>query len=283
VSDDIIRRRAFLLSGILAPCLSLHADDGAAPFVQIDKPLFARGEVIRFWVGVSSSGLIPEKKQKPGVLHIIHPDGVRESQAISWPLDGPGNSSWQGGTLLGKLPAKLGRYRVSFEWDRKLSPEGDLTVCEWDLLGLLVPRWTFEGKDFQSATAVLTVENLTNQKVRFCRLGTLDTVVWLNCAQDEPKPMRDSIMYPTHLLSERYNAYLYNPRWKDLNQLPLVKVEPHSSFSQSLDLSKTNFRFPFTAPTIDISTELTLFVGEASDVGSALYPVRLSVAGSRKF
>jgi hypothetical protein len=282
VSDDIIRR-AFLLSGVLVPGLSLLADDDAAPFVQIDKPIFARGEVIRFWVGVSGSGSIPEEKQKPGVLHIIHPDGVRESEPISWPLDGPGNSSWQGGTLLGKLPAKLGRYRVSFEWDRKLSPEGELTVCEWDLLGRLVPRWAFEGNDFQSAKAVLTVENLTNQIVRFCRLGTLDTVVWLHCTQDGPKPSRDSIMYPQYLLSEGYNTYLYNPRWKDLNQLPLVKVEPHSRFSQALYLSKANFRFPFTSPTIDISTELTLFVGGASDVGSALYPVRLNVAGSRQF
>jgi hypothetical protein len=280
---SLISRRVFVLSGTLVPGFSLLADDEAFPFVQVDKPLFAQGEVIRFWVGVSSSGSIPEEKQKPGVLHIIHPDGVLESQPISWPRDGTGDSSWRGGALLGKLPAKLGRYRVSFEWDRKLSPESELTVCELDLLGRLVTRWTFEGKDFQSAAAVLTVENMTNQIVRFCRLGTLDSVVWLHGNQDGPKPLRESILYPQYLLSEGYNQYIDNPRWKEFNQLPLVKVEPHNRFSQALYLSKANFRFPFTTPTIDISTELTLFIGEASDAGSGLYPVRQNVAASRRF
>jgi len=141
--------------------------------VEVEKTVFATGEAIRVWVSINSAGWIPEEKQKAGVLHVTRPDGVCESQTVSWPIDGQLDSGWKGGASLGNLAVLTGRYRLSFEWDQKQSPEVELTVREWDLQNRIVTRWVFEGDDFRYAAAVLTVENHTDQVLRFGRLGGL--------------------------------------------------------------------------------------------------------------
>ena len=284
---SLVSRRTFLLSGAVCPALTLCGGDEASPVVEVDKPIFAYGEPIRVWVAVHAAGPIAEEKQKAGVLHVTRPDGVRESQPVSWPVDGPGDRSWKGGVTLDNSSVVLGRYRFRFEWDQKQSAEAELTVREWDLRDRIVTRWAFEGDDFQQAAAVLTVENRTEQILRFARLGIAGSEVWLSYAQAGPEPSEESVFYPWRELLPEVESFpgagADDAGWQNLDRLPLVTVEPNARFSQILSLANVRLQFPATTPKVEIGTVLTVFAGEAGDPESGLYPVRLRVGASRTF
>src|ERR1035437_1223565 len=81
----VISRRAFLLAGTICPGLALSEEGEVSPFLEIPKPSYVLGEVVFFWVGVTTSGVVPHRPSERGFLHIIRPDGARESQALGWP------------------------------------------------------------------------------------------------------------------------------------------------------------------------------------------------------
>src|SRR6266852_8685133 len=108
--DRLISRRVLLWTAAVWPASLARADDEASPLIEIDKPVYASNELVRIWVGVQCAGRIPPESQKGGVLHMSRPDGTREAQSISWPIDGMTDRGWKGGWGPGKSSLAPGRY-----------------------------------------------------------------------------------------------------------------------------------------------------------------------------
>lgn len=283
----VISRRAFLLAGTICRGLALPEDGEASPFLEVPKQLYALGEVVFFWVGVKTSGVVPRGTWSPGVLHIIRPDGTRESQKIGGPIDGDPTRGWRGGASLGRSPVMPGLYRLSFEWGQKQSPEAQLIVLEWDLRDRVFAHWVFQGSDLPHSSVTLEVKNQTDQLLRFIRLGAMGSHVWVHSTQGGPSPSHEATFYPSDLLftpePDAPVVAAEEARWEDLNLLPIVRIEPYGRYWQTLYPGNVKFDFPVTDPEIVFGTTLTLFLGEKNDPMSALYPVRLPVQGSHRF
>lgn len=209
----VISRRAFLLAGTICRGLALPEDGEASPFLEVPKQLYALGEVVFFWVGVKTSGVVPRGTWSPGVLHIIRPDGARESQKIGGPIDGDPTRGWRGGASLGRSPVIPGLYRLSFEWGQKQSPEAQLTVLEWDLRDRVLAHWVFQGSDLPHSSVTLEVKNRTDQLLRFIRLGAMGSHVWVHSTQGGPTRLRKQRSIPRIYCSHRNRMPLWWP-WR---------------------------------------------------------------------
>jgi len=84
----------------------------AIPIIRLDKTRFALGESVFFWVGVeqTSRAPIPKQYQKTCRLTITRPDGAQRTEEVGWPIDGPADSGWLGGSGLGTDKIQLGQF-----------------------------------------------------------------------------------------------------------------------------------------------------------------------------
>ena len=166
------------------------------------------------------------------------------------------------------------------EWGQKRSPEAQLTVLKWDLRDHVRARWIFQGSDLPRSTVTLEVENRTDQVLRFIRLGAMGAEVTAHSTHSDT-------FYPSNLLlpeeMQVSGEAAQEARWEILDRFPIVKIQPHDRYWQTLYPANVQFHILDTNPEIVFGATLTLFLGENNDPMSALYPVRLPVQGSHKF
>jgi hypothetical protein len=285
-----------MMRTILASLFSLHSllpqttdllRREPLPVLEVDKSVFVRSEEVRVWVGVNASDRVSPEKRKPGLLHIMRPDGVHESESISWPIDGCAGCGWKGGAGIEKTSAMPGVYRLWFEWDQKRSPDVIFAIRDWELQDRIVARWVVSGTEFRKAVAILEVENRTDQVLRVVRPGIAGSYVCVSSVQEGPHPSREDRFYPTRELlldnPEHSSANADEAHWENLDRLPVVTIEPYSQFSQVLPLSKIEWQFPVVNSKLKVGTVLTIFVGDVGDKLSGLYPIRLQVSAERQF
>lgn len=106
------------------------ASSGIQPVLRLEKPRYALGESIRFWVGVQSkdSTKVAEALRKPCSLTTIRPDGSTKIESVRWRLDGIHGADWTGGWGFGDDTVQEGTYTLDLECGIGKTPPVNLIV-----------------------------------------------------------------------------------------------------------------------------------------------------------
>lgn len=100
------------------------------PTLRLEKPLYALGEQVRFWVGIRAVDHRPIPEEvlgSPCTLWVTKPDGTTETQSIGPPQDRMPGAGYEGGMgISGKIQA--GRYALVLECSKQETKPVELTV-----------------------------------------------------------------------------------------------------------------------------------------------------------
>jgi hypothetical protein len=274
----------------------------AVPIIRLDKTRFALGESIFFWVGVeqTSRAPIPKQYQKTCRLLITRPDGTQKTEDVGWPLDGPENSGWLGGSGLGEDKLQLGRYTLVFEFAGQQTSPAFLFVEDVPILNQIKTSFAF-GHSRQevapldvhlptSKTVTLIVHNSSDQTLRFPRLGGSGRLVSVSINRVDGS-YANAFFYPNDKLlgqnkSEVGSISYDKLTWDIARQIPMITLRPGKTFEQELllqaafDEAKENLPFDSGEYKVTFSTELQILIGPKDGQWVELSPIRMSVSSS---
>jgi hypothetical protein len=252
------------------------------PILTLDKHQFFPNESVRFWIGVSSLGPIPEAVRESGVVHIVRPDGSKVDQAVHSPIDGDPSREYKGGWGLGEGPNLPGKYHLSFEYAGKKTEDQTLEIVPNPLEGLVQAYWVF---DVKSHNAILRVENHTDRIVRFAEPGLMGSELSISVRQDHPLSMAhqfvpESAVSPPHITP----GYSFDSLdWSNLSCWPIATVPPGQAVERTVALDAAfSFRYGQEYD-VKLGWVMTLFVGESGDPEAHLFPERRVVTGDSRF
>jgi hypothetical protein len=272
-------------SGVVAP----SQNTGFRPTLRLEKQVYAQDETIRFWVGVTSESKIPAALRTSCILHWIRPDGSRFDQPLSWPIDGDSSHGWEGGTGFGKRSPSLGRYVVSFEFASQRTADQNFEVVANPLSSSIEAHWIFvnseSGVGVRARSAILHIENRTGRVLRFAKPGLTGSEVWLHVKGFQPASDVSTFVPESAVLraDEIPPFVLQQLDWESQSRWPMVTVPPGRSADRPLDLrSSYSFREGLEYE-VNVSTELTVFVGEQVDFDARLFPLRIPVSATAHF
>ena len=265
---------AIALSGI--PIQS-YSGNAAEPFLEIEKPIFAENESVRFWVGVSSTQPIPKDLRHSCVLHIVRPNGDKMDDIVSWPSHGDASRGWKGGWGLSPLDRALGKYTVAFEFVGRKTAEQSFTIIKNPLGDSLLAQWilfeTFSGS-VRTHGALLRVVNRTGRIVRFAEAGSPDSEVFMSVKQYDPPSQKDFFV---PLAAKRSSPILPNV-------VPeMITLPPGGSMERTLSLAAAYDFQEEKDYQVTLNTVLTVFVGTRADPDSELFPLRIPVFAKSHF
>jgi hypothetical protein len=251
------------------------------PILTLDKHQFFPDESVRFWIGVSSPGPIPERVWGSGIVHMLRPDGSRSDQHVSQ-TDGDPSRGFKGGWGLGEGPNLPGTYHLSFEYAGKKTEDQTLEIVPNPFEGRVQAYWVF---DIKSRKAILRVENHTDRVVRFAEPGLMGSELSISVRQDHPLSITHqfvpaSAISPPHITP----AYSFDSLdWSNLSRWPIAKVPPGQAVERTVALAAA---FPFRDGqdyNATIGLTLTIFIGESGDPEAHLFPERRTVTGDSRF
>jgi hypothetical protein len=261
-------------------------DSNAVPILRLEKPKYVLGETIRFWIGVkriNDNVIIPQKFWNSCFLYITKPDKTLKREPISWPVDGDPYRGWMGGCGLGEESVQIGKYTLVVEFAGKQTEPVELIVDDLDILKNIKAAFIFKragniSKD-EHIPIVLTVQNNSENVIRFPKRGCSDAYISVSVGRREPAARAD-FFYPIKKSSDiSFDTY----NWNTAGRIPEVILKKGESFEQELSLEDA---YKFQGPgqyQVTFSTVLSLLIGEENDKFAEYSPLRLSVTATEKF
>jgi len=260
-----------------------------SPTLRLEKDVYLAGEEVRFWIGVTSQSKIPDALRTSCALHWIRPDGTRVDEHVAWPIDGDPASSWEAGQGLVNQSPSLGRYVVSFEFAGQRTPDQSFQIVANSFANSIEAHWIFvntgSGTDVQERRLLLRVENKTGRTLRFAKPGLTGSEVWLHVKTFLP-PSSNSTFVPERALlrvNEVPSFVLQKLDWDSQSRWPMVTVPPGGIFDRNVDLRSCYAFRDRQEYQVNISTVLTVFIGERDDFDARLSPLRVPVSGTAHF
>lgn len=271
---------------VLVPAVPQQAP-GFQPILEIEKPIFASNESVRFWIGVRSDVPIPEELRDSCVVHFLWPDGSTVHQRASWPYDGDPSRGWRGGWGFGTQTPAIGRYVVSFEFAGRKTADQTFEIVPDPFQTGIQAAWVFadSGLGMPPRVVALHVENRTNRFVRFAKPGLTDSYVFISVKQSSPPSWSQTFVPETALLtSDEIPEFSFEKlNWSNQSRWPMITVPPGGFVDRPLALQSA---YPFTPGAeyqVTISNVLTIFVGEARDIDAQLFPMRVPISATTQF
>jgi hypothetical protein len=259
------------------------------PTLQLEKPVYAVDEAIRFWIGVTADSPIPEGLWSSCILHWTRPDGSRTDEHVDSPRDGDASMGWRGGWGFGTKSPSLGHYVVSFEFAGQRTAGQTFEVVPNPFAASIEAHWIFvdtkSGGDVHSRGVFLHIENKTGRVLRFAKPGVLGGEVWLHVKQFQPPSSESMFVSSSALLQgdEIPSFTLDTLGWNNQSKWPMVTVPDGSSIDRNLALQAVYSFSDGNEYEVTVSTVLTVFVGERDDADAQLFPMRISVSGTARF
>lgn len=182
---------------------------GIEPVLRLEKPRYAEGEAIRFWVGVKpkNSTVIPEKLWKPCSLSITKPNGARTIASVGWPIDGVPDHGWWGGWGFGDEKAEPGSHLLILECAGEKTLPVELIVERSEILGQIKSAFRFErdGAITKGAQVpvVMDVQNDSASVIRFPQRGAMMEGVSLRIVLKDPA-LQSQFFFPWEKLSPSF-------------------------------------------------------------------------------
>jgi hypothetical protein len=286
----------------------MRAPSNGVPFVRLDKTVFASGESVFFWTGVDAvnHGAIPKEYWDTCRLRVTSPDGTQKVEHISWPIDGPVEFGWMGGSGLGEKP-QPGRYQVVFEFAGQKTAPVSLVVEDLPVLKQITAAFVFGATvtlpDGSRDTPVtLTVRNNTNQTLRFPHRDGLNGLVSVSLSNGLSgiRGYRSDGFYPASKLLDQDEQKLpgRNPdkfTWADTRDLPTITLKPGEKYEQRLSmkavleennrvaLESKSWPIPAGQYQVTFSTMLQVLIGEEGGEFAAVCPVHLPIHGTAAY
>lgn len=266
----------------------------AVPTLRLEKPKYALGESIRFWIGVKAMNydvIIPEKYWDTCFLYITRPDGTVKKESVGSPADGWVQHGWNGGWGFGKERVQVGKYTLVFEFANKKTKPVELIVQKLDIMKQIVAKFDFRESGEISKDAripiILTVQNNSAYVIQFPRRGVSDAYISIRVEREEPVHGAD-LFYPIDKLIgslkedvSRISFDIYN--WDVAAKVPSVILKPGEHFEQELSLEEA---YEFWGPgqyKVTFSTTLALLVGKKDGKFAAFCPIRFPVISTEHF
>jgi hypothetical protein len=260
---------------------------GVEPVLRLEKPRYVLGESIRFWVGAKpkNSSVIPQELRNPCSLTITKPDGATKTQSVGWPKDGFVGAAWYGGWGFGDEGIEVGSYILVFKCAGEETPPLDLLVERNDISGQIKTKFRFERsgvvKMGTPIPVTLTVQNDSENTIRFPKRGAMGEGVSLRVVRDEPA-FHSAFFYPSGKLSDsRVMPDTYT--WDVASEVPSVVLKPGEHFEQHFSLEDA---YAFDQPgnyEVTFATALAVLVGEKNGPFADLCPIRFPVVADAKF
>jgi hypothetical protein len=269
---------------------SLRRQTTVRPFVRPEKPHFAVGEQVFFWVGVSA-GAIPLILCDTGRVLITRPDGTERVDRTGCPIDGPVGVGWQGGHSLGSEVPQVGRWVVAYEFAGHRSEPASFIVAQDDIVGQIDATFVFSSPlvlDSPEAFVALVVRNRSTETIRFPERGLSHLVSGRLSRTSGERWARDFFVPEALLLSA---AGSVRPRispdpftWNLADQVPTVSVPPGRTYELRLPLAAALdggtsglASIPAGEYVIRLYTLLQTLVGSPDGQWKDLSPLRLQV------
>jgi hypothetical protein len=222
---------------------SLRRQTTVRPFVKLEKPRFAVGEQVFFWVGVSA-GAIPLILCDTGRVLITRPDGTERVDRSGCPIDGRVGAGWQGGRSLGSEVPQVGQWVVAYEFAGHRSEPASFIVARDDIVGQIDATFVFSSPlvlDSPEAFVTLIVRNRSPETIRFPERGLSHLVSGRLSRTSGEGWARDFFVREAVLLSA---AGSVRPRiasdpftWNLADQVPTVSVLPGGTYELRLPLA----------------------------------------------
>lgn len=266
----------------------------AVPTLRLEKPKYALGESIRFWIGVECTNydvIIPQKYWRTCFLYITRPDGTVKKESVGWPADGMLYRGWTGGSGFGKEKVQVGKYTLVFEFANKKTKPVELIVQKLDIMKQIVPKFDFRESGEISKDAripiILTVQNNSAYVIQFPRRGVSDAYISIRVEREDPVQRAD-FFYPIDKLIgslkedvSRISFDTYN--WEVAAKVPSVILKPGEHFEQELSLEEA---YEFWGPgqyEVTFSTTLALLVGKKDGKFAPFCPIRFPAISTEHF
>ena len=297
----MVVNRRWRIAAVLAICASAtgavsgaqNPQTPAHPIIELEKTRFASGEEVFFWVGVTapSDYRIPQALWSTCRVIVTLPDGTRQVDAVSWPIDGPLDRGWRGGHRLRPESIQPGRYVVVFEFAGQQTDPSSFAVEELPILkeisaGFVSPSpLLLHSPD---ASAVLTIHNRSNQTIRFPHRGMMfeNVAVGLNKTSGVRWGASFFVPLPTLLKAaavERSLIAEHRFSWALVERVPTVVLTPGSTYRLELPWSEilaglgNSQGIPAGEYEVRLSTTVQMLVGERNGPWAELSPLRLTV------
>ncbi len=259
-----------------------------SPILELEKTVFALGESIRLWNGVTAQTDIPESLWASGVMHIVCPDGSRIDDRVSV-RDGNPAHGWKGGWGFGERRLSPGRYIASFEFAGRRTPDRSFEIIASPLIQQIDAHWVFSdsksGGDIHARGVLLHLENKTGRVLHIAKPGLSGNEVWINVKAIQPAA-NDTTFVPesARLEAGEIASYVLDTlNWDNQPQWPMITV-PAGGFTDR------DVRFQAAYTFVDrreyevtIGAILTVFVGERGDPDSPIFPLRILVSATARF
>ena len=260
---------------------------GVEPVLRLEKPRYAEGEAIRFWIGIKpkNSTVIPVELWKPCLLSITKPDGTRRVDSVGWPVDGMLDHGWSGGWGFGEEKVEPGRHLLILECAGEKTPPVELIVERSEILAQIKAEFRFERDGAITkgthVPVVLAVQNGSQAIIRFPQRGTMMEGVSLSIVRKEPVS-HWGLFFPWEKLSQS-SVMPDTYTWDVASEIPSVVLQPGEHFEQRF-LLEDAYSFDRAGEyEISFGTVLSVLVGEKNGPFGDLCPIRLPVTASAKF
>ncbi len=277
----------------------------AFPMIRLDKTRFTLGEAVFFWIGVkqTSRAPIPKQYQKTCRLTITRPDGTQKTEAISWPMDGPEDSGWLGGSSLGEDKAQLGRYTLVFEFAGQKTPPTFLFVEDVPILKQIETSFSFShskhdlvlqaGRVATPETVTLIVHNGSEQTLRFQHPGEVGSSVSVSIIRVDGS-YSNWFFYPNEKLlghsQPGEGSIFYDEfNWDTVEKVPAITLRRGETYRQELllqeafDEAKNGLPLTSGEYKVAFSTDLQILIGERNGQWAKFSPMRISVSSNSTF
>lgn len=292
-----------LFLSCFCPAISAAGQDSpnGMPIIRLEKSRFLLGEKIFFWEGVeqTSRAPIPKKYQETCRRTIIRPDGTQKTVNVGWPIDGPPDSGWLGGTGLGEDNVQLGQYTVVFEFAGQKTVPTILFVEDVPILKQIEAGFVFDHLRNNSATLevqiptseriTLVVHNHSDQTLRFPHPGGSGGNVSVSIKRVDGN-YSSEFFYPDDKLSRQEKLIgsigFDQFTWEMARKVPTIILKPGETYRQELLLQTAFDEAKSVLPLepgeykVAFSTELQILIGEKDGQWAELSPVHLLAAST---
>jgi hypothetical protein len=268
----------------------------AIPMIRLDKTRFALGESVFFWVGVKQTNRapIPKQYQKTCRLTIMHPDGSQKTEEVSWPIDGPADSGWLGGSGLGTDKIQPGQYTLVFEFAGQQTAPTFIFVEDVPILKQIETSFTFgqlrddpasfEAHVSPTESVTLIVHNGSDQTLRFPRRDGTNGLVSVSIRKVDGS-YSNSFFYPDgNLLGQKEpempSISFDKFTWDIAQKVPTIILKPGETYRQGFSLkvafdeSKRTSSYAPGEYKVTFGTNLQILVGEKDGMWAEFSPIR---------
>ena len=283
-------------SAIAAASSAQNQQTPARPIIELEKTRFASNEQVFFWVGVAAANdyRIPQALWSTCRLIVTRPDGARQVEVVSWPVDGMLDRGWRGGHTLRPESIQLGRYVVVFEFAGQRTEPRSFVVEELPILMQISGEFVSPSPlllHSPDASAVLTIHNRSNQTIRFPHRGVMFENVGVSLNKTSGERWASSFFVSqTSLLKaaalERSLLAETRFSWALVDKVPTVVLAPGSAYRLELPWKEILAghgelqRIPAGEYEVRVLDDCADLVGEPSGPWAELSPLRLTITST---